>query len=71
MFSDIDCVFEGFGGKGRIYISGLYPASNISLLKSKFLINLDLNIKTVISVAISGLLTHKIEDIPNYLYLPA
>lgn len=26
--NEISCVFEGFDGKGAIYISGLYPASN-------------------------------------------
>ena len=34
MSHDIDCVFEGFGGKGRIYISGIFAAQNNPLLKS-------------------------------------
>ena len=34
MSHDIDCVFEGFGGRGRIYISGIFAAQNNTLLKS-------------------------------------
>ncbi len=40
MYSDIDCVFEGFGGKGRIYVSGMSAAKNHSLLSSISLFNL-------------------------------
>jgi protein-tyrosine phosphatase len=57
--------------KGSIYISNFAAASDLPLLQSKILYIIGKNIKAVLSVARSGLLHHRKEDIPHYLYIPA
>lgn len=47
---DINCVFEGLGGVGSIYISNIKAAQNPSLVSSTSGQTLELNIKSMISV---------------------
>jgi hypothetical protein len=51
---EISCVFEGFDGKGAIYISGIKPAKSFETLKSTFIYNKENNIKAVLCAARSG-----------------
>lgn len=53
---DISCVFEGFGGVGAIYVSGITGAKNIPILQSTIIKYPDHNIKAVLCAARSGFL---------------
>lgn len=69
--ADIQKVFESMSARGSIYISNYAAAEDIALLNSIITYMLGKGIKAIVSVAKSGLLHHKREDIPHYLYLPA
>ena len=71
MREDISCVFEGVAGIGAIYISNLKAAQNISLLNSKQLFNLGLNIKAIVTAVRGGIIQHPKHDIQDYLYVAA
>ena len=71
MLHDLTCVFEGFDGKGTIYISGITTAKNITVLQRTNLLILGYNIKSVLCAARSGFTDHDKNIITDYLYIPA
>lgn len=72
--NDIHCVFEGIGGNGNIYISGVKAATDQTILKSILKYYKDFNIKAVVSVTATIVMEtkndKKLVEIDHYMHIP-
>ena len=77
MNPEIDCVFSGLGNIGAIYISNYSTANNFNLLISTLIYQsiikniLDLNIKSVITIAKNRKINYPKNIVESYLYIDA
>jgi hypothetical protein len=70
--NDIHCVFEGIGGNGNIYISGIKPATDKNIIKGNHFINrIDFNIRAIVSATFTTNIDKKLFEIDHYMHIPA
>lgn len=68
---DYSCILESIDGKGGLFIGNLEAAQNPNTLKSNAYLQVEHQIKAVLTAAKGVELGHSRTDVPYFLYVPA